>query len=361
MQCRLCGTELPIEAAHCPNCGAVTPYQVSASGVSPYDLTTTSPASSTPPQAPANGSGSPLNGVPQQNPYAPVNPYEVPQLPPPPPPLQRRGNRTWLIVGTIVLVCVIVVGGVVALLRSGGQGSSSTPSPTIAPAQATATAQARTTATATSTLTATAQANATATASVTAANSNPYPPGGGTLALNDSLMDSSSSTWIEGSGNSGGTCQFTKGAYHISQPNVQSAYFCSSPNSDFSNFVFEVQMTIIKGDCGGIFFRADNTTGKFYSSFVCADGTYALGLYTGSFQVKPLKNFTLSGAINRGLNQTNLIAVGADGSTITLYINHQQIFRVNDSAYSHGQIGLFANPTSHPTEVAFSNVKVWTL
>jgi hypothetical protein len=100
------------------------------------------------------------------------------------------------------------------------------------------------------------------------------------------------------------------------------------------------------------------------SLFVSADGTYALSLYTDSSDAQILRNTTLSDAIKQGLNQTNLIAVSAVGNTITLYINHQKLVSVNDSTYSHGQIGLFATSyidSDNPTEVAFSNAKVWTL
>jgi len=39
MHCDSCGTELPAGAEYCPICGVVTPYKISASGSSPYDLT----------------------------------------------------------------------------------------------------------------------------------------------------------------------------------------------------------------------------------------------------------------------------------------------------------------------------------
>ncbi len=68
-----------------------------------------------------------------------------------------------------------------------------------------------------------------------------------------------------------------------------------------------------------------------------------------------------SPAIKQGLNQTNLIAVVAQGTNIALYINHQLLGNVTDSTYSHGPVGLFAVVYTQPTEVAFSNAKVWTL
>ena len=66
-------------------------------------------------------------------------------------------------------------------------------------------------------------------------------------------------------------------------------------------------------------------------------------------------------AFNTGLGQQNLIAVVANGSTITLYVNNQQVTSVDDSTYSQGQIGVVADDEGNPTEVEFRDAKVWTL
>ena len=65
--------------------------------------------------------------------------------------------------------------------------------------------------------------------------------------------------------------------------------------------------------------------------------------------------------INTGLNQSNLIAAVASGSTIDLYVNLHHIDSVSDSTYTSGQIGVVAFSTGDPTEVAFNNAKVWGL
>jgi len=47
-----------------------------------------------------------------------------------------------------------------------------------------------------------------------------------------------------------------------------------------------------------------------------------------------------------------------------LYVNHQLIDKVTDSTYTSGRIGFDADTLAtngHPTEVVFSNAKVWTL
>src|SRR6266704_5543585 len=67
-----------------------------------------------------------------------------------------------------------------------------------------------------------------------------------------------------------------------------------------------------------------------------------------------------SPAINTGLNQTNLVAVVASGSTIDLHVNNQKIDSYSDSTYSQGLIGVAAADVNNPTEVVFSDAKVWT-
>lgn len=213
-------------------------------------------------------------------------------------------------------------------------------------------------ATATAQTMATVAANATATALVIAANPNPYPPGSGTLALYDRLHnDSSSSGWDKGTN----TCAFITGAYHVIATNTTHLEHCFAEASNFSNFVYEVQMTIIKGDVGGMIFRADSANNTYYSFFVAQNGYYSL--YTCGQPCKSLVS-RFSPSINQGLNKTNLLAVVAMGTTITLYANHQELARVTDSTYNLGQIGLIASPgpnTSNPTEVVYSNARVWSL
>lgn len=63
--------------------------------------------------------------------------------------------------------------------------------------------------------------------------------------------------------------------------------------------------------------------------------------------------------IRSGLNQTNLIAVIANGSRFDLYINKQYVVSVSNPSYTHGRIGLLAKEKNNPTEVIFSYVKVW--
>ncbi len=204
-----------------------------------------------------------------------------------------------------------------------------------------------------------------ATATFIAANPNPYPPHRGKLVLYDPLSSNSNvSNWLVPSPDPYGACEFTGGAYHISQSRLNYYFFCNAQATDFSNFVYQVQMTIVKGDTGGIVFRIDNTSSKFYYFHISRDGSYGLDLYMDNLRKDriPLKSGS-SSAINPNLYQTNLIAVVAIDNNFDLYVNNTRIASVtdNNSTYSHGQIGVIADAVNNPTEVVFSNAKVWTL
>jgi len=218
----------------------------------------------------------------------------------------------------------------------------------------TATAQAYATATAIS-ATATVQAivNATATAYATAVAF-------GKLALDDSLQDNNKGNGWDITPIAGGAgCVFTGGAYHsvVSQQGYFSTCFAQS--TSFSNFSYQVQMTFLSGNQGGIAFRADSGKGAFYYFYINRNGTYTLAIYDTYNPIKILSQGP-SSAIKAGLNETNLIAVVANGSTIDLYINMQHVNSVTDNTYSQGQIGVIADDTGNATEVVFSNAKVWT-
>lgn len=202
---------------------------------------------------------------------------------------------------------------------------------------------------------------------ITAANSrvtvtavvNPY---GGRLALYDPLRDNSlGNSWEEVS-NKWGTCAFTQGAYYATQAANSGGNYCTALSADFGNFAFEVQMKTIKGGSGGLIFREDYNNNNFYAFILSENGYYAFLLCPSGY-CNSIVTTTFSSAIHEGLNQTNIVAVVAKGSTFTLYVNHQQLISANDNTYTHGHIALAAWParqSSDLTEVVYSNAKVWT-
>ena len=284
-----------------------------------------------------------------------------PPIPPEPPPRRKKAFLQALaaIPRNVALLALVLL--VVLLSVIGGVGVYSLHSSKVS-TDATATAITQTTATAAARVTANnATATAQAASATTTASSNPY-GGGGTLALDDPLRDNSRGyNWSTGRGPAtGADCEFQGGAFHVSESNVGYFHWCNE-STDFSNFAFEVQMTIVKGNCGGLVFRGDSITGKLYGFSVCQNGDYTLTLYV-DLRGATAKKLTSGSpqAIHPGLNVSNVIAVVANGSTLDLYVNTQKIASVTDSTYSHGIIGLIANADDNPTEVAYSNAKVWT-
>jgi hypothetical protein len=68
-----------------------------------------------------------------------------------------------------------------------------------------------------------------------------------------------------------------------------------------------------------------------------------------------------STVINEG-NQSNCIAVKANGDEIDLYVNGQLIDSIiDDPGYSQGTVGLFADAFNNATTVTFQNATLWTL
>jgi hypothetical protein len=54
------------------------------------------------------------------------------------------------------------------------------------------------------------------------------------------------------------------------------------------------------------------------------------------------------------------IAIVARGSSLTFYLDGQQIDQVSDATYTSGQIALLCFAIDRPTEVVFSKARLWT-
>ena len=332
MNCSTCGSQLPVGAAICPTCGTVASYYVPGSMPAAQP---TSPATpySPPQQMPSTSYGPPPYEALQQNPYA-SSPYSIPQpVPTPPPPApRRRGPAIGIIIGIGSLVFVLLAGGIFALLV---RNSPANPS--------------HVGATPTS-------ANTTPASTTSSSATNPYSPGTGTLVINDPMMDNSRGyKWDEGSIANGGTCGFSGGAYHV-HSSQKNGFICvpEASNLFLSNLAFEVKVTITQGTEAGIVVRLDQTTGTGYYFSIESQGSFVLCKDDCS-QAHTLSSGS-NGAINKGLNQTNLLAIVANGNTISVYVNGQFIASGNDSAHTRGQIGIVAG-----ADVVATNARVWSL
>ena len=200
-------------------------------------------------------------------------------------------------------------------------------------------------------------------------SSQPYPPefsglGHGNFDFLDPLSQPQPGHWqIQRNKDGNGSCLFSGGALHATELNTGQTFHCYGPPL-LSNFAFEVQMTIIQGDCGGISFREDTLTHSFYQFDVCsklAGSQYDLFKVNENDYKKPSLSYGDVPDSISGLNTTILLAVVVQGSTINLFINHQPIPSVHDSSYTQGSLDLTArDDDSSKTEVVYKNATVWT-
>jgi eukaryotic-like serine/threonine-protein kinase len=253
------------------------------------------------------------------------------------------GGRLSLLIGLALLLILVSIGIPLLLTSQKNNAPASQISANSTTNAATVTVQTN----------ATAQANS---PSPPTTPSNPYPPHRGRLVLDDPLRDNSRGFgWEEGK-RSFGSCQFSAGAYHAYQPQAGYFHSCTAYNTDFRNFAFEVQMTMISGEYAGIIF-CRTTPNTYYVFRMYNNGNYSLlrNIDTDFANAVSLASGTVA------LNRTNLVAVVVHAGTIDVYLNRKLLQRVKDRTYTHGQIGVFTGNNAHPAEAVFSDAKVWNL
>ncbi len=293
----------------------------------------------------------------------------------PPPPKKRRMPLTVTILLIIIVLFLLAGSGLIYFVGVYQPQKMHADATATVNAQITSTAQANAQATANALATSTTQANATATAqaSATAAASATATAlqailsqaTSGTPTLTDSLSTPSNNKWDQLSASNStqsGSCAYTGGAYEASMPTKGFFQPCYAQVPTFSNFAYQVQMTIKQGDEGGLLFRADPTNSKFYLFRITQSGAYDLFVYIdnqGTHAKNLLSNST--SLFKQGLNQPNTITVVARGGSLYFYINGQYLDGVSNTTLSSGKIGVFGESNTNSTIVAFSNAEVWTI
>jgi hypothetical protein len=203
----------------------------------------------------------------------------------------------------------------------------------------------------------TAVANMQATATATAMNPQQLYTWatGGTPVIDDPLDKHEGTAWIEG-GVNGASCRIQGAAYHI-RMSTQPSYYCFAPGSFFHDLAFQVRITIIQGEAGGIFFRTSNNNS--YLGYIDVDGHYALSVIKNGEQ--SMLKAGSSATLGTGRGHSHLLTVIARGSALYLYLDKDFIDQVVDATSTEGQVGFFASSDQGSTDVAFQNVKIWEI
>jgi serine protease Do len=134
----------------------------------------------------------------------------------------------------------------------------------------------------------------------------------------------------------------------------------SNSGRSFNDFLLEVEATQVEGPDDneyGVLVRyvdGDN----FYHFVISGDGYYAV-IKRQDGEWESLVTWTQSPHINRG-QSTNHIAVVAEGSQFSLYVNEEHITDVTDDSFPGGDIGLMAGSFDEAgVLIHFDNVTVW--
>ncbi len=315
---------------------------------------------------------------PQQHYYANAQQptYSVPQQEFPPfqqqPPRRKSGLSRGMMIAIAAAVLLLVLSGFGLIYYSAVyhpaqlhmQATSTAQAILTQEARATAQANARATGTAVAIANATSTAQAVATANTMAtatALQNIYVTAtSGTPVLNDSLASNSGSGWDEDQAQGGGGCAFGNGAYHASLTPKGYYFTCIAQNTNFSNFAFQVQMNIVRGDAGGLVFRANGSASKFYILSIGRDGTYFVAVSRDANHNTQI-GYGQSTVFKQNPGQSNLLTIVARGNNMYFYVNKQFAGSVNDGTYKSGQIGLIVDNRSTSSDVAYTNAQVWRL
>jgi hypothetical protein len=216
---------------------------------------------------------------------------------------------------------------------------------------ATATAQAQQTATAIAGVTATAEAHASATAGViqTATSGKP--------AYQDALNNANDpANWDQNS-----QCVFASDGYHVKESS--SLHGCKESAYTYQNAAITVDVRILSGQSGGLFFRINTDVFNEYYGYlfeIDSAGKYRISV-SGNYSrgSTPLQGWTTASALKQGRNTLQVIA---QDSNLMFYANGVFLVQLKDTTYNtSGVVAFLATSNGKPADVVYSNLNVYPL
>jgi hypothetical protein len=154
---------------------------------------------------------------------------------------------------------------------------------------------------------------------------------------------------------------YTDGQY-LMQAFTASQDVWAHPGEDFSDVSIEVDATKHSGpdnnDFGIICRFVDDS--NFYFLIVASDGYQVIGKYqNGEAAYLSSEQMEVTDAVLSG-TATNHLRADCVGSTLTLYVNGQQVSSVTDTSFTSGDIGLTVGTFDEPNVgVNFDNFVVF--
>lgn len=182
-----------------------------------------------------------------------------------------------------------------------------------------------------------------------------------TLALNDNLGSNDTHYQWEVGTNGPNSCKFSNKVYDITSTGPN---YCLANQSNFSDFVYQIQMKIVQGTVGGVIFRAANTQQTYYYFQITTDGHASLWRSDAPNQPATLVPDTSSfaSAIAEGEGRANVIAISAAGGHLICFVNGVPLVSITDTHYTAGNIGVMVGRVNQTnvTEAVYQYARVWT-
>ncbi len=181
----------------------------------------------------------------------------------------------------------------------------------------------------------------------------------GTPVFSDSLADNSHRWAVDGR-------QYFFGSddrLHVLNRTPQSVANLDMPGVAPANFVVSVNMTFLRGnisDVAGLRVRVGTgPTGgtAHFTMLISPEGLYQVWRYDGTTWIS--LDYGYSQAIQRGLNQTNQLAVIARGTTFWMFVNGHYVTSVRDSTAQAVPGTLGPTVIYAGTEVAYDHFAVY--
>jgi len=151
-------------------------------------------------------------------------------------------------------------------------------------------------------------------------------------------------------------CRFSSSGYLVYS--TKSRQVCHELDRSYANFAIQINMTIITGMAGALVLRDQDIFHSYggYIFEVFNDGHYLISdfhhiLYAAA-----------SPAIKTGFMTTNKLAVIAQGSHLSFFINDSFLIQLTDTTYTRGPLSLAALQGGYPNcSVNFRNINVWAI
>ena len=130
-----------------------------------------------------------------------------------------------------------------------------------------------------------------------------------------------------------------------------------------SDFYLEAEASQVDGPQGaefGLVFRQVDKD-NFYLYSISREGTYSLWKQVDS-KWRPIVDWTTTDALQTDAEAVNKLGILAEGAQITLLLNDQVLFQLQDNSFQTGTVGLLTGTYDDSgAEVAFTKLAIWPL